>query len=158
MNTNIHVVLEQGAIVYHQSSLCMPWRSSVLICVQLTYNFWTNWKNNVNFAKLNSLQTQFFSAIAKLKTREMCWENFCDREIKDSRTVLRKFLRNLSPAKIKENKVIGWLVSIPPDKKIKSTTSYNVVLVYEIGGCILFWQNRYNPEEMYTKRTAEKQK
>ena len=28
-----------------------------------------------------------------------------DREIKDSRNVLRKFSRNLSPAKIKENKV-----------------------------------------------------
>ena len=33
----------------------------------------------VNFAKLNSLETQFFPAIAKLKTREMCRENF--REI-----------------------------------------------------------------------------
>ena len=35
--------------------------------------------NRQYFAKLNSLQTQFFSAIAKLKTREMCRENF--REI-----------------------------------------------------------------------------
>ena len=29
-----------------------------------------------------------------------------DREIKDSRNVLRKFSRNLSSAKIKENKVV----------------------------------------------------
>ena len=52
-------------------------------------NFFVNVDLIVNFAKLNSLQTQFFSAIAKL----------------DSRNVLRKFSRNLSPAKIKENKV-----------------------------------------------------
>ena len=54
-------------------------------------NFFVNVDLIVNFAKLNSLQTQFFSAIAKLKTR--------------SRIVLRKFSRNLSPAKIKENNV-----------------------------------------------------
>ena len=35
-------------------------------------NFFVNVDLIVNFAKLNSLQTQFFSAIAKLKTREMC--------------------------------------------------------------------------------------
>ena len=34
-------------------------------------NFFVNVDLIVNFAKLNSLQTQFFSAIAKLKTREM---------------------------------------------------------------------------------------
>ena len=39
-------------------------------------NFFVNVDLIVNFAKLNSLQTQFFSAIAKLKTREMCRENF----------------------------------------------------------------------------------
>ena len=35
-------------------------------------NFFVNVDLIVDFAKLNSLQTQFFSAIAKLKTREMC--------------------------------------------------------------------------------------
>ena len=35
-------------------------------------NFFVNVDLIVNFAKLNSLQTQLFSAIAKLKTREMC--------------------------------------------------------------------------------------
>ena len=35
-----------------------------------------------------------------------------DREIKDSRNVARKFSRNLSPAKIKENKV-GSLLQAP---------------------------------------------
>ena len=35
-------------------------------------NFFVNVDLIVNFAKLSSLQTQFFSAIAKLKTREMC--------------------------------------------------------------------------------------
>ena len=34
-----------------------------------------------------------------------------DREIKDSRNVPRKFSRNLSPAKIKENKVTELMYS-----------------------------------------------
>ena len=49
---------------------------------------------------------------------------------------------------------------VPPPPP--TTTRYNVLsvlslcLVYEIGGCIIFWQNPFNPEEMHTKRTAEK--
>ena len=56
----------------------LPLRDSILVLFQLmilTYNFCKKGKKSnliVNFAKLNSLQTQFFSAIAKLKTREMC--------------------------------------------------------------------------------------
>ena len=52
-------------------------------CWLLTHNFCKKVKKEshliVNFAKLNSLQTHFISVIAKLKTPEMCRENF--REI-----------------------------------------------------------------------------
>ena len=58
-------------------------------------NFFVNVDLIVNFAKLNSLQTIFLR----------------DREIKNSRNVLRKFSRNLSHAKIKENKVVSLSVS-----------------------------------------------
>ena len=72
----------------------LPLRDSILVgfnC-ELTYNF---------CIKIKSLNRQFREIKFPANTIFLR-----DREIKDSRNVPRKFSRNLSPAKIKENKVV----------------------------------------------------
>ena len=74
----------------------LPLRDSILVLFQLliiTYNFCKK-------EKIKSLNRQFREI--KFPANTIFLRN---REIKDSRNVPRKFSRNLSPAKIKENKV-----------------------------------------------------
>ena len=75
----------------------LPLRDSILVLFPLLLI-------NVQFLskkeKIKSLNRQFREIKSPANTIFLC-----DREIKDSRNVARKFSRNLSPAKIKENKV-----------------------------------------------------
>ena len=74
----------------------LPLRDSILVLFQLliiTYNFCKK-------EKIKSLNRQFREIKFPANTIFLR-----DREIKDARNVPRKFSRNLSPAKIKENNI-----------------------------------------------------
>ena len=75
----------------------LPLRDSILVLFQLLINVQFFCKKE----KIKSLNRQFREIKFAANTIFLR-----DREIKDSRNVPRKFSRNLSPAKIKENKVL----------------------------------------------------
>ena len=100
----------------------LPLRDSILVLFQLLINVQFLSKKE----KIKSLNRQFREIKSPANTIFLR-----DREIKDSRNVPRKFSRNLSPAKIKENTVVKptrvTLISITATKK-----SYTKNLIFKI--------------------------
>ena len=101
----------------------LPLRDSILVLFQLLINAQFLSKKKKIIKSLNRQFREIKSPANTIFLR--------DREIKDSRNVPRKFSQNLSPAKIKENKVVKptrvTLISITATKK-----SYTKNLILKI--------------------------